>query len=305
MRVVLALLIAAQPVVAAADTVAWCNRAAVARLHASAPDGYATFLRSTEPGKFEAWIDCDDAQFGLPTAVHEATHIETSDTDTFPLTGGGAVARPHEISAFFPPTRIARQFEADDFTAIYLTAGKASSATDPLYLLDEFNAYTHDLATAVDLRASSRPDEGVDHRDGLAAMMAFVSSYAETARAEEPATWRGLQTRPVAHVVRSLWFGAERVMASSCGIPRYGTRDRTYLLKVCALGPRSAMATLLGRAPHCAAACLAVPLAAADEIPETEGEAAPFAGEEADITPPSARHPFAAAAGPRRHAASD
>lgn len=310
MRVVPALLIAAQCLAgsaAVAGTSAGCSRAAIARLHASSPGGYATFTRATDPGSFEAWLDCDDAQFALPTAVHEAIHVETNEGDAFPLVGGGAAARPHETSAFFPPSRLVGQFEADDFTAIYLTVGKASSASDFLYLLDEFNAYTHDLAAAVDLKFLSRPDEGVDHRDGLAAMMAFVSAYAEFARTDEPVTWRGLHAPQVAGVVRRLWIGAERVMASSCGIPRYGTRDRDYLRQVCASGPRSALASILGRPPICAQACLAAPPSAVqdagDEIAEIDDAAVP--ADQPTAAPPHPRHPFAVAAAPRRHGAGD
>ena len=62
--------------------------------------------------------------------------------------------RPHEVSAFFAPQLIAGKFKANDFVATYLRPGSASSATDFLYLLDELNAYTHDLSTAVNLSRS-------------------------------------------------------------------------------------------------------------------------------------------------------
>ena len=193
--------------------------------------------------------------------MHESTHYVTGETDAFPLVGGGAVARPHAVSGFMPPWRIAAQFRHDSFTDIYLKRGKASSATDLLYLLDELNAYSHDLAAAVDLQALRSHEETVDHRDGLAALMAFTAAYAETARAQDAATWEGLQATPARRTVAILWSQAERVMASSCGISNYGAEDKEYIRRVCAAGPRSAMARLIGRAPACPTACLAPDIA--------------------------------------------
>ena len=284
-----------------------CRQAAMAQLRASSADGVAIFRQTDQPGFFESWLDCGDAQYGLPTAIHESTHVVTSETDAFPLVGGGAIARPHEVSAFFPPYRIAGRFTADDFTGIYLARGKASSATDFLYLLDEFNAYSHDLAAAVSLKALASPNEAVDHRDGLAAMMAFLVAFSETARASEPETWGGLRRPPVARTISALWNRAERVMASACGIPNFGSSDRAYLRQVCAAGPGSALEEILGRAPVCPTACL-------ETTPETaaaEAEVAPSSdatdGSEVDVTEQTAsirpRHPFGGNAGPRRHPA--
>ncbi len=225
-------------------------------MRAASPGGFAIYQQTARKDFFRSWIDCGASQYDLPTAVHETTHFIAGETDAFPLVGGGAVRRPHEVSDFFPPYRIADRFASDDFTTIYLRQGKASSSTDFLYLLDEFNAYSHDLDAAVDLRALSSPDTAVDHRDGLAAMMAFLAVYIDIARTSEPDTWSGLQRPQVAATISTLWTRAERVMARSCGIPNFGTSDRSYLGQVCAVGDRSALAQLLGRAPACPTACL-------------------------------------------------
>ena len=245
---------------AAAMTGADCRQAALAELQAASPDGFAIYGQISQPDFFVGWLRCDDAQFDLSTAVHESTHFITSETDAFPLVGGGAVARPHAVSAFFPPYRIARRFETDGFVSIYLRRGRASSSTDFLYLLDELNAYSHDLETAVDLKDLQKNDEAVDHRDGLAAMMAFVAVYAEAAKAgmagREAQTWSGLHEPQVAATIADLWSRAERVMASSCGIPNFGRADTSYIRQVCAAPARSALASILGRAPVCPTACL-------------------------------------------------
>lgn len=295
---------------AAAHADCWAK--AIGVLKAASPDGSAIYAR-TPRDFFASWIDCGDAEFDLSTAVHESTHYVTGETDAFPLVGGGAVERPHEVSGFMPPWRIAAQFGSDSYTSTYLKRGKASSADDLLYLLDELNAYTHDLSAAVDLRALRSREEVVDHRDGLAALMAFTSAYAETARATDAATWEGLQAPPVRPAIATLWAQAERVMASSCGISNYGAEDKAYLGRVCAAGPRSAVARLIGHAPACPSACLAADIAsdqdaasdAADDKDAADragtASAPPDAGDDDRVTGSLPRHPFAIAASPRHH----
>jgi hypothetical protein len=257
-----------------------CRAAAVERLRAAAPEGFAVYQRVKDKTFFLGWLACDEPQLGLPTAVHETVHYITAETDAFPLLGGGAAQRPHEVSAFFAPSLIAAKFKPSDFVTTYLRPGSASSAGDFLYLLDELNAYTHDLATAVALsraQASAEPsDVPIDHRDGLAALMAFVALYAERAEQSEPASWRGLLQPGVAKTVSALWGRAETVMASSCGIPNFGTEDKTLIRQFCQAGPRNALQKILGRASVCPVACLtATPVASRDADMTTTGSVRP------------------------------
>jgi hypothetical protein len=243
-----------------------CRPGAIERLRAAAPEGFAIYQAIKDKKFFLGWISCDEAELGLPTAVHESVHYITSETDAFPLLHGGQLKRPHEVSAFFAPQLIAGKFKANDFVTTYLRPGSASSASDLLYLLDELNAYTHDLNTAVNLSRSSGPVEHgdeVDHRDGLAALMAFVALYAERAEASEPATWSGLLEPRVANTVSELWGRAEQVMASSCGIANFGTEDKSLIRQFCQRAPQAALQKILGRAPVCPTACLkSTPVAA-------------------------------------------
>src|ERR1041384_6688770 len=141
--------------------------AAIERLRSAAPEGFAIYQRTKDKQFFLNWLSCGEAGLGLPTAVHESVHYITAETDAFPLLGGGQLKRPHEVSAFFAPSRIAAKFSASDFVATYLQPGQASSSADFLYLLDELNAYTHDLSAAVALSRGRAVEEGdhVDHRD--------------------------------------------------------------------------------------------------------------------------------------------
>jgi hypothetical protein len=230
-----------------------CRPGAIERLRASAPEGFAIYQAIKDKTFFLGWISCGEAQLGLPTAVHESVHYITAELDAFPLVHGGQVKRPHEVSAFFAPQLIAPKFKANDFVTTYLRPGNASSSTDFLYLLDELNAYTHDLNTAVNLSRSRGVDPGdeVDHRDGLAALMAFTALYAERAEQSEPATWRGLLEPRVAKAVSELWGRAEKVMASSCGIANFGTEDKSLIRQSCQAGPQASLQKILGRAPVC------------------------------------------------------
>jgi hypothetical protein len=256
-----------------------CRPGAIERLRAAAPEGFAIYQAIKDKTFFLGWISCDEAALGLPTAVHESVHYITAELDAFPLVHGGQLKRSHEVSAFFAPQLIAGKFKAGDFVTTYLRPGSASSSTDFLYLLDELNAYTHDLNTAVNLSRSrvgvaAGQDQGqdqVDHRDGLAALMAFVALYAERAEASEPATWRGLLEPRVARTVSELWGRAEKVMASSCGIPDFGTQDKSLIRQFCQAGPQASLQKILGRAPVCPAACLkSTPVAALERKPPVD-----------------------------------
>ena len=123
-------------------------------MHAAAPEGFAIYQKIKDKKFFLGWISCDEAGLGLPTAVHESVHYITAETDAFPLLDGGQLKRPHEVSAFFAPALIAARFKASDFVTTYLRPGAPAQSGDFLYLLDELNAYTHDLNTAVSLSRS-------------------------------------------------------------------------------------------------------------------------------------------------------
>src|SRR3954454_16001858 len=265
--------LACMPVaLASAAAVADCRPAAIERLRAAAPEGFAIYRAIKDKKFFLGWLSCEEAQLGLPTAVHESVHYVTAEIDAFPLVHGGQLKRPHEVSAFYAPSLIAGKFKTNDFVTTYLRPGSASSAGDFLYLLDELDAYTHDLDTAVHLSRSrgavSQGDLQVDHRDGLAALMAFVALYVERAEQSEPATWSGLREPRVAKTVSELWGRAEKVMASSCGIPDFGTGDKALIRQFCQSGPQASLQKILGRAPVCPSACLKpTPVAAHESKP--------------------------------------
>ena len=65
-----------------------------------------------------------------------------------------------------------------------------------------------------------------------------------------------------------LWGRAEQVMASSCGIPDFGTEDRSLIHQFCEARPQASLQKILGRAPVCPTACLtSTPVAARQNRP--------------------------------------
>jgi hypothetical protein len=241
-----------------------CHAQATRDLQRLSPQGHAIYLAMTDKKLFFTWVGCEDVQLGLATAVHESVHILTEKHDAFPLLDGGLVRRPHEASKFFPPKETAGRFDkADIYVQTYLRPGAASSADDFLYLLDELNAYSHDLNSAVKLAPMHRPVSGeVAHRDGLAALMSFVMSYVDVARQQKPPTWAGLQRSEPSKVLRTLWTQAETVLASSCALPAFGRNDGAYIGFMCKPENAGALAELLGRAPACPRECLSAGTAA-------------------------------------------
>ena len=232
-----------------------CGPQAIDVLKAASSNGYAVFRAVKDRAFFRTWLDCDDAQYGLPTAVHESVHLITADGDAYPLVGGGAVKRPAEDGALFAPARIARQFRSSLFVDTYLRPKGATSAVDVRYLLDELNAYTHDLDTAVALAERRDPDVQRHHRDGLAALMSFVALYIETAE-NDPSAWSALKRPGTAAAVTTLWTQAEHTLVASCRIPEFGDEDKIFLGKLCATRTQAALGRFLGRVPVCPKACL-------------------------------------------------
>jgi hypothetical protein len=247
--------IAATPALATPRTD--CQPQAIRDLQRLSPQGHAIYSAMTDKKQFLFFLTCDNVQLGLATAVHESVHMLTEQKDAYPLIAGGSVKRLREIARFYPPREIARKFDQGDiYVQTYLRRGAASSADDVTYLLDELNAYSHDLNSAIKLGALYKGEGQVDHRAGLAALMSFLMGYADTAQQHKAATWQGLQRPEVKQLVQTLWTQAETVLADSLSVKGMG--GEKYIRFLCSRANGSALGELLGRAPMSAPACGAV-----------------------------------------------
>ena len=234
-----------------------CHNRAIAELQRLSPHGYAIYQAMEDKKQFLNWVSCDDVQTELSTGVHESVHLLTADKDAYPLIAGGLVRRPHEVSRFFPPKEIAKSLDVRDaYVLSYLGRKGASSKDDFMYLLDELNAYGHDLDVAIALVPLQRHDREVDHRDGLAALMTFVMRYVDSAQKAQPATLQGLQHPEPKKAIQTLWNQAETTLASSCGLPAFGLNDRDYIAYLCEKKNAGALAELLERELICPTECL-------------------------------------------------
>jgi hypothetical protein len=230
-----------------------CQPQALRDLQRLSPQGHAIYEAVSDKRHFLRFLTCDDEVLGLATAVHETVHLLTSERNAYPLIDGSSAQRPSESLRFFPPREIAKNFDARDvYVQTYLRRGSASSNDDFRFLLDELNAYTHDLGSAVRLVSLTHPENGaVGHRDGLASLMSFVMAYTDSAERSVPATWANLQRPEVKQTVETLWTQSETVLASSCRLPGYGREDGKPIAFLCDARNGSGLAKLLGRAPAC------------------------------------------------------
>jgi hypothetical protein len=234
-----------------------CQPQAIRDLERLSPQGHAVYAALPDKRHFLRFLTCDDVVLGLATAVHESVHLLTGDRDAYPLIDGTQIKRPPEGLRFYAPREVAGKFDRRDiYVQTYLRRGGASSNDDFRFLLDELNAYTHDLHTAVQLASLRRTDGEVGHRDGLAALMTFLMSYTDTAERSMPATWEGLQRPEMRKLVNTLWTQAETVLASSCGLKGFGSEDRKHIAFLSDRRNGGALAHLLGRAPARPSACL-------------------------------------------------
>lgn len=231
-----------------------CQPQAIRDLQRLSPQGHAIYAAMTDKKQFLFFLTCDNVQLGLATAVHESVHMLTEQKDAYPLIAGGSVKRVHQVSRFSPPREIAKKFDRGDiYVQTYLHRGSASSADDLAYLLDELNAYSHDLNSAIKLVALHKDGGQVDHRAGLAALMSFTMGYVDAAQQQKSPTWQGLRRPEVKQLMQALWSQAETVLIGSLGVQGIG--GEKYLRFLCNRSNGGGLGELLDRPPVSARAC--------------------------------------------------
>jgi hypothetical protein len=227
-------------------------------LRASDPDGFAVFDRERHVGQkadtgkfvFDSFLDSgcadgSDAPSTLSTSVHETVHALRQPLHGYILIGG-AVLPDFSPGSLFAPSGLAGQFQAEDpFVQIYLVHGQASSADDFTYLLDELNAYAHDLHTSSLLDGKIPPNADGSYstpRDGTLALMSFVKAYADRAGA-------ALNAEPYRTAVRTLWKQSSDSLLENCKHRNQMSEvGKRYLKFVCSSGA-------LERPAACSATC--------------------------------------------------
>jgi hypothetical protein len=243
-----------------------CAVRALNTLRESVPEEFAIYEALADKTQFKVWLKCQDLQLDLSTAVHESVHTLTETEDAFPLIGGQRLRRPQNEPSHLPPPAVLHQKLAADlgpddiFLATYIERGSASSAEDFVVLLDELNAFAHDLNTATRLYPLHPVSAlRVDHRDGLAAIMVFTQRYLDHLEEKDSRAWAIVRTPQFSEAISHIWQQAERVLSASCPIPDFGTDDQRYIELLCRKKNGRALHAFLKTPAQCPARCLDAP----------------------------------------------
>lgn len=209
-----------------------CLKKAVALLRVD-PNGFAVY-KASEPSGFSFWLDCDEMNYDVSSAVHESVHILSQAPDPgryrFLLVGGDAIEVPWSRS---PPRSSVverlRRDERDSYVETYLTGPSGEQGLE--VVLDELNAYTHGLVTEVAL-ASRNEGTGrrTGARDGVAHFQLYLTLYLQVLGATDPALYNELSATH-GQAVATLWKQAERAMTDSLPYRSLGIDDRWYLFR--------------------------------------------------------------------------
>lgn len=209
-----------------------CLKHAVALLRAD-PNGFAVY-RASDRQSFAFWLDCDELDFDVSSAVHESVHIlsqaPTTDRYRFLLVGGDEIEVPWSKS---PPrsnvVKRLRKDERDGYVETYLTGTSGQQGIE--VVMDELNAYTHGLVTEVALaprkEATGRRSGA---RDGVAHFLLYLTLYLEVLQHEDPQLYTELSGTH-GQAVATLWKQAEKALGDSLPYRSLGIDDRWYLFR--------------------------------------------------------------------------
>ncbi len=182
-------------------------------------------------GSFRAVMD------RYEVAVHEGAHIWgfdrfSFDSYSYRVVDDGLIIETAFLDNFDRSEILSRHPDAsgDFYASTYLEG--ASGAQGFNTLLDEYNAYTHSLAS----RHCTRDYLGgasTSARDGILTFMWYVETYLKIAREEHTADYRAIQNDP-AHVemILTVWDRAEYWLEVTADEPGLGIDDDALKARV-------------------------------------------------------------------------
>jgi hypothetical protein len=167
---------------------------------------------------------------GFDTAVHEGQHI----WDIRMIASGkwpyrvrdDLVIRASNLTNFARSEILTVHVDvADDFYASTYLMGQ-SGTQGFNNLLDEYNAYTHSLASRYCTRDSLGAGTRITARDGILTMMYYVELYLKLARTRHPADYAAIKGDPESvRLILTIWDRAEFWLALSARFPSLGLKD--------------------------------------------------------------------------------
>jgi hypothetical protein len=193
------------------------------------------FLQAQDDKMLAGWFGGEPVTFGaitdhFDTAVHEGSHIWVAKhfdprKVTYPVRADLAI-ETRRLRNFDRSEILALLEDAanDTYATTYLTG--ASGAQGFNSLLDEYDAYTHSLASRYCTRDFVGANQRVSARDGILAMMHFVEVYLRLAREKHPADYAAILADP-GHIrlILTVWSRAELWLRRSAPYASLGIRD--------------------------------------------------------------------------------
>lgn len=238
-----------------------CRASAINTLRELSPEGYQIYLSDPEAFKSAKYYQCVDPVLDLANAVHETVH--TSTHGRYPLIGGGSIEEIPTVDSLYPPHELYESVDPKlthrDYLETYNPNRKTpyhSSGASLRTLMDELNAYSHDLYSSIKLHGVKNPELNSHNRDGAVALLYFVHLYAERAREVHPESWATLQNPQVKRTMKAIWNQAESAVAASCDTPDFGGQDIIYMKNLCEIPADSAIRRIVGHRPACFQACI-------------------------------------------------
>ena len=193
------------------------------------------FIAAQDDAQLRAWfVGAPDSFEGVASrfeaAVHEGSHVWVAKHST------GRVVRYPVREDLTVEVRRLRNFdrseilaahldpERDTYAKVYLEG--VSGAQGFNTLLDEYNAYTHSLASRYCTRDLVPPSTRTSARDGILTMMYYVETYLALARTKHPKDYAAiLADAGHRRLILTVWARAELWLRRSASSRALGIRD--------------------------------------------------------------------------------
>jgi hypothetical protein len=198
------------------------------------PDGLA-FIEAQDDKMLAAWLEGEPKSFHgvaarFDTAVHEGSHVWVAKhfdplTVSYPVRADLTIRtkrlKNFDRAAIMP---LRTGLAEETYAATYLTGQSGAQGFNTL--LDEYDAYTHGLASRYCTRDLLDANERVSARDGILAMMYYVGLYLRLAREKYPADYAAILADPGhRRMILTVWDRAELWLRRSAPYASLGVRD--------------------------------------------------------------------------------
>jgi hypothetical protein len=190
------------------------------------------FLKVQDDTQLKAWFKgAPDTFEGVASrfdaAVHEGSHIWgfkkfNPAKQIYPVRGDLNI-ETKRLTNFHRSEIVKRHVDAasDTYVKIYLEGQSGAQGFNTL--LDEYNAYTHSLASRYCTRDLLAPNLRTSAIDGILTMMYYVETYLEIARTEHRADYNAILADPGHRkLILTVWDRAEYWLRKSAGVRALG-----------------------------------------------------------------------------------